>query len=128
MPLREFVDDRGTAWLVWSTLPRSGANVRAQYANGWLSFQISTGEDRRRLVPLPNDWEHASDDQIRAYLRLARATTETSGLNETTADVAQHRAEDIVETVEREKQSPSSGGVERIKNILSTIRINQEPE
>jgi hypothetical protein len=74
MPYREIEDEDGV-WMVFSTEPRSGANVRPQYAMGWLSFQ--RGPERRRLSPIPTDWEHADDDQIRLWLHHAAPVEKT---------------------------------------------------
>ena len=38
---------------------------------GWLAFE-STGE-RRRLSPIPADWEHASDPELERWCRSAAA-------------------------------------------------------
>ncbi|HST62622.1 MAG TPA: hypothetical protein VLK84_28210, partial [Longimicrobium sp.] len=54
----------------------SGANVRPQYANGWLSFQ--RGPERRRLSPIPMDWEHADDGQVRQWLHRAEQVEKTT--------------------------------------------------
>jgi hypothetical protein len=134
MPLREFVDEGGKAWLAWSTVPRSGANVRARYAEGWLSFQGGGGEDRRRLAPLPEGWEHASDDELRAYLRSARPTGAGASPSGTADDLAaQKREEEAAETAERKKAERTRGdpgapgrGIDRIRAILRGIRIGRE--
>ncbi len=75
MPYRE-IEDEGGVWMVFSTEPRSGANVRPQYANGWLSFQ--RGPERRRLSPIPMDWEHADDGQLRTWLHRAELVEKTT--------------------------------------------------
>jgi hypothetical protein len=75
MPYREIPDDGG-AWVVFGTRPHSGANVRPRYAEGWLSFQ--RGVERRRLAPIPDDWENASDIQLRVWLLDAELVTKAS--------------------------------------------------
>ncbi|HEY5061509.1 MAG TPA: hypothetical protein VII52_08250 [Gemmatimonadaceae bacterium] len=37
---------------------------------GWLAFQH--GDDRRRLSPIPLDWQRASDAELEAYCLTAR--------------------------------------------------------
>lgn len=74
MPYRELEDDGGT-WMVFSTQPRAGANVRPQYAGGWLSFQ--RGTERRRLAPIPAGWEHAGDDQLGLWLARAEVVAQS---------------------------------------------------
>ena len=95
MPLREFTDADGTRWEVWATFPASDksvekaqtklsrflanaplekgiapTSVREQYREGWLTF--SAGEDRRRLAPVPIDWDKADDAELRRHLARAK--------------------------------------------------------
>jgi hypothetical protein len=81
MPYREIIDDGGV-WVVFSTQPWSGANVRPRYASGWLSFH--RGVERRRLSPIPSGWEAAEDTQLRLWLResevVAKATEDGEAL------------------------------------------------
>ena len=73
MALREFTDEHGRSWQVWSTFPSSSPTgedrVRAPLAGGWLTFLA--GKQRRRLVPVPAEWEQAADDDLREWLRAA---------------------------------------------------------
>ena len=58
---REFVDDAGTVWRVWDTHPVAANTLRTvspTYATGWLTFESEA--ERRRLAPIPPDWEMAS--------------------------------------------------------------------
>ena len=96
MALREFSDSAGRLWTVWSTHPTkvdsSGSSalgrfmdalpreissqplgVRTAYAAGWLTFR--TESDTRRLAPIPDDWEAASEERLRRYLLSAQAIT-----------------------------------------------------
>jgi hypothetical protein len=91
MALREFPDSSGRIWEVWDTHPKErnsadtgestfskymadqivrGGNqpssVRHEYEAGWLTFKL--GGQRRRLAPIPADWERADDDTLRRYL------------------------------------------------------------
>ena len=45
-------------------------SVDPEYRDGWLAFQ--SGNDWRRLAPIPSDWHTLSDGQLRQL--LARAT------------------------------------------------------
>ncbi|HEX2211233.1 MAG TPA: hypothetical protein VHG93_26350 [Longimicrobium sp.] len=36
---------------------------------GWLCFE--NGEEKRRLSPIPEDWENARSDALEAYCRQA---------------------------------------------------------
>ena len=75
MAVREFTDDAGRAWRVWCILPEAIHPVtRAEdyladcYQLGWLVFETSTGEEKRRLCPFPSQWMSADDDTLRALL------------------------------------------------------------
>jgi hypothetical protein len=57
---REFIDNSGTTWRVWDTHPVAANTLRTvspNYAGGWLTFESAT--ERRRLAPIPPDWEVA---------------------------------------------------------------------
>lgn len=75
MPMREFVDDTGTAWRVWSVaIDRAyGASARESYLgelrDGWLCFESST--ERRRLARYPDDWHVLTDQQLAELLEQA---------------------------------------------------------
>ena len=99
MAYREFTDQWGNEWRAWDVRPQkverrrprspsgevpvvkeerrrkkedSGElrlRMRPGWEDGWLSFESAT--EKRRLVPLPNDWESASDDQLRQWLAEA---------------------------------------------------------
>lgn len=73
MGYREFVDDGGTSWRAWDTHPMAASTLRSvspQYAGGWVTFESS--EERRRLAPIPPDWELATREQMTEW--CARAT------------------------------------------------------
>jgi hypothetical protein len=58
---REFMDDAGTLWRVWDTYPVAANALRSvspSYASGWLTFESHS--ERRRLTPIPPEWESAS--------------------------------------------------------------------
>lgn len=70
MALREFTDAAGRPWTVWSVHPSSDVRLRSTPAattpdehdllrNGWLVFE--TPGERRRLVPIPLDWDVVDD-------------------------------------------------------------------
>lgn len=87
MTLREFVGDDGREWQVWDTRPAvSSPNVSdaARVAHdafgdvpriskkregGWLTFTADA--DRRRLSPIPRDWEAADETSLRTMLAAA---------------------------------------------------------
>ena len=95
MSLREFVAQDGRSWQVWDTHPAgtsketsasalsrylsaidpSGsvqpALVRERFQSGWLTF--TCGMERRRLAPIPSDWQNVDD---MALMRLLTESTE----------------------------------------------------
>jgi hypothetical protein len=100
VPLREFQDASGRDWEVWSTQPGTSApatrsaldkfmrnqpkeagvqpaSVRHRFVAGWLTF--SSGHERRRLSPIPERWETASDEMLRAYLDGAEVMGKPQG-------------------------------------------------
>ena len=98
--LRTFVDSTGTEWEAFDVVPRdterrmtdrrsgprpqAGRDVERRERDrrlsvggrsrltgqGWLSFQH--GDERRRLSPIPADWQRATDAELEAYCREAR--------------------------------------------------------
>jgi hypothetical protein len=74
MALREFTDATGRLWTVWSVHPSSDVRLRSTRAvpgnadehdllrDGWLVFE--TPGERRRLVPIPDEWEVVDDDAL----------------------------------------------------------------
>lgn len=96
--LRTFVDSTGTEWEAFDVVPRDterrmtdrrsspDAQPRREVerrerdrrlsvgrsrltGQGWLAFQH--GDDRRRLSPIPADWQRASDAELEAYCLVA---------------------------------------------------------
>lgn len=65
-----FVDEADRQWEVREIreriLPgRSELLARPEFSEGWLLF--SSGEERRRLAPLPPGWREASERQLRRW-------------------------------------------------------------
>src|SRR6185437_8780331 len=91
MAVREFADELGRTWRVWCILPEAIHPVtRAEdyladcYQLGWLVFETTTGDVKRRLCPYPRDWESANEEALRSMLaqsepvRRRRASGENS--------------------------------------------------
>lgn len=76
MPSRTVTDPQGRRWLVWAVHPSvSGfrltpAGVHPDFVAGWLAFE--TPDAKRRLAPIPTDWESASEAELLDF--LGRAT------------------------------------------------------
>ena len=99
MSLRIFMDSSGNEWQAFDVVPRSTERrisdrrtIAASQADAerrerdrrltvggrslltsqsWLCFEH--GADRRRLSPVPADWQRCSDAELDAYCRLARS-------------------------------------------------------
>lgn len=70
MAHRSFRDERGREWQVWDVRPTADIVIRPELRGGWLAFE--SGDEKRRLAPVPDGWETASDAELLAL--LARAT------------------------------------------------------
>jgi hypothetical protein len=100
MAHRRLQDGTGRWWDVWDTRPtiidrRAGrerrrgnraaedrrqkseprVSVEPEFRKGWLAFQ--SGEDWRRLAPIPDGWDTLSDRELLALLDRATATEPT---------------------------------------------------
>jgi hypothetical protein len=51
--------------------PRVKARLPGDYAAGWLCF--ASGGEKRRLAPLPPDWDRADDATLDEWLRAAES-------------------------------------------------------
>ena len=84
MALRGFVGDDGQDWQVWDTRPTISAPNAAEPEHdktneirrfsekregGWLTF--TAAGDRRRLSPIPDDWESVDETALRGMLAAA---------------------------------------------------------
>ena len=75
MPIIEFNDAAGKRWRVWGTQPYYSTGLTGPMLKGWLTFE--SGEDRRRLAPMPDGWEHATDEQLQALCSRAERIART---------------------------------------------------
>ena len=77
MALISFDDRQGQGWQVWRVVPASSVLSRSawmedEYRDGWLCFEsLSTGE-RRRLAPVPDDWDRLPPERLQLLCRVAR--------------------------------------------------------
>lgn len=101
MAVREFADGQGKAWRVWCILPEAIHPVtRAEdyladcYQLGWLVFEATSGDEKRRLCPFPRDWEHADEQELRSLLGQSEAVRprRPSGQTATDTDVLRPKA------------------------------------
>ena len=70
MALREFADENGLRWKAWDvTSDQIHPKTRAEdymkdLAEGWLVFERSDGEEKRRLCPYPDGWVALDERQL----------------------------------------------------------------
>lgn len=100
MGYREFKDEHGVDWRAWDVVPQAAEKrtaptptggvpvlpdtdrrssrhdsnemrlrMRPGWEKGWLSFESEA--EKRRLVPLPANWEDVSIEQLREWLASA---------------------------------------------------------
>jgi hypothetical protein len=74
MALRSFTDSQGHTWRVWNVIPqyatsRDEDQMTPGLQGGWLCFENS-GE-KRRLSPIPANWEDAASEDLEQYLGQA---------------------------------------------------------
>ena len=79
--LRGFKDTTGVEWRVWEVIPSRAAIATSPvaqsrtslsttpYANGWLCFE--SGDEKRRLAPIPVGWELGTPTEIAELLEQA---------------------------------------------------------
>ena len=72
---RVFDDADGKRWHVYAVHPSIGSvrngTLAVKFQHGWLCFE--THDQRRRLAPIPGDWEALSDEALRALCLNAEA-------------------------------------------------------
>jgi hypothetical protein len=87
MSLRQFTDNNGRVWEVWETRPATtlssslrerirslhnaptAASMMQGLEQGWLTFRA--GAEKRRLSPVPEKWDDASDEQLARWWKKA---------------------------------------------------------
>ncbi|MEX2154249.1 MAG: hypothetical protein WD825_12995 [Gemmatimonadaceae bacterium] len=71
---RVFEDVHGREWRVFAVHPSSATVERAalpeSYIRGWLSFE--SGDEKRRIAPIPEGWEHLSIEDLRTLCQRAQ--------------------------------------------------------
>jgi|SRR5690242_2781471 len=93
MAVREFADERGKTWRVWCILPEAIHPVtRAEdyladcYQLGWLVFETTSGDEKRRLCPFPRDWASADEESFRSWLAQSEAVRPRRSSGQTAID------------------------------------------
>jgi hypothetical protein len=74
---RVFADARGVQWDVFAVYPEARPSVHSQlkgtYPQGWLCFDSAS--EKRRLSPIPDDWQRWSDEQLARLAERAESAS-----------------------------------------------------
>ena len=78
MALRSFTDSQGHGWRVWDVVPQYDVNrdedtLTPGLQGGWLCFEKEG--HKRRLSPIPADWEAADAGALEQYCTQASPVT-----------------------------------------------------
>ncbi|MDQ3950468.1 MAG: hypothetical protein M3282_08975 [Gemmatimonadota bacterium] len=78
---RVFADARGVRWDAFAVRPEAllaeFPQLRGPFSHGWLSFD--SGTEKRRLSPIPEDWQRMSDEQLAQLLERAEVASRRRG-------------------------------------------------
>jgi hypothetical protein len=81
---RLFVDEQGVRWDAFAVLPAADANSLSRlpepYQQGWLCFESPS--EKRRLGPIPDQWQSASDEELRRLRNAAQSVPQRLTLPE----------------------------------------------
>jgi hypothetical protein len=80
MELRAFRDQEGKEWRVWDCTTRNTPGL----LGGWLCFESAT--EKRRLLPIPPDWQTAPEERLRLLCRVATPVRKASEFSPTRSD------------------------------------------
>lgn len=118
MSLREFTDSSRTVWRVWDVAPEQlHPATRAEdylqgFLDGWLVFEAVSGNEKRRLYPIPVGWESWDPERIEQLCRQAEAVGSTR----------QHRSSESAKDPDVRPPSgepaPRASGAERVRSFL----------
>src|SRR6478672_552744 len=97
MAARTFEDSSGTVWQVFEVHRSSNkpGAVSTGLEQGWLSF--SSADARRRLAPIPPQWESSPDPELERLCSRARVVPPTSHVFEPTSRDRRRKEGDPVE-------------------------------
>jgi hypothetical protein len=78
MAVREFRDDKGRNWRAWDVRPddlsprtKDEDYLASLYYTGWIAFETTAGDEKRRLFPIPTDWSTLPDEELVTLLKRA---------------------------------------------------------
>lgn len=112
MPLREFTSRDGEEWKVWDITPerlhpssRAGDYLQG-FVDGWLVFETADGRDKRRLYPVPVDWNELSVEALE--LLCSRAESVKGGSGRPRPSGGQAAAADVADDVATGAERPAA--------------------
>ena len=74
----EFTDTAGRSWRVWHTVPELAQHritLAPDWKDGWLTFE--SGVEKRRLAPVPAEWESLPAQRLALLCRMAQPSTQS---------------------------------------------------
>ena len=80
MAYTEFTDRTGRLWRVWHTRPTASEVLKAlpeAWKEGWLTFE--SGDEKRRLAPVPKGWENLPPKRLELLCRVAEPAPLSAG-------------------------------------------------
>ena len=106
MAVREFKDSAGREWRAWDVSPdelsprTKDEDYLAQlYHTGWIVFETKSGDDKRRLYPIPKGWSELPEGELAVLLQKAeivprrKLRTEKDAHGQEAADEVRRAAE-----------------------------------
>ena len=83
MAYAEFTDRTGRSWRVWHTRPILSEVLNAlpeAWKDGWLTFE--SGDEKRRLAPVPAGWERLPPKRLELLCRVAEPAPLSPGAHD----------------------------------------------
>jgi hypothetical protein len=121
MAVREFTDSTGREWRAWDVTPdelsprTKDEDYLAQlYYTGWVVFETKSGDDKRRLYPIPKSWSELPEPELEVLLQKAEIVPQRKLRVEKTAtgEAASKAINKAVDFSERAIEDPA-----RVKDI-----------
>lgn len=141
MAFREFVDGGGRSWQAWDVRPDDlNPNTRDEdylaqlYHTGWIVFETKSGDEKRRIYPIPAGWSELPDADLEVLLRKAevvpkRKLEEDRAAKGAEAVQAMARTSDVIEHAADEPERASRVAREATPDVtdLNVVRTFRYP-
>lgn len=69
MAHHQFQDESGRNWTAWEVHLSGTATIHPNLRDGWIVFE--SGDDKRRLAPIPVNWTAATKSMLRHWCHEA---------------------------------------------------------